>query len=219
MVFAAFAALPVSTAQAQTSASPASGPVVAARPDLSASIGWLNVDKSGLDEYNDWYNRGVQGAVAFGWYWTPHLKTEIEPSASTRVEFDGSRDALINGRSAHVVSEFGFSTRRLTLSQQYQFGENAWFHPHLAAGVDFNWEKSSRTDQVVYFYDPLPRQPPVILQNGARTTETELHIRPLVAAGFKAYVTPRTFVRSDVRLLIGDRIEEVLVRFGFGVDF
>ena len=219
LVFAALSALTVTTAQAQTSASPVSGPVVAARPDLSASIGWLNVDKSGLDEYNDWYNRGVQGAVAFGWYWTPHLKTEIESSASTRVEFDGSRDELINGRPAHVVSEFGFSTRRITLSQQYQFGENAWFHPHLAAGVDFNWEKASRTDQFVYFYDPLPRQPPVIAQNGARTNETALHIRPLVAAGFKTYLTPRTFIRSDVRLLFGDRIEEVLVRFGFGVDF
>ena len=43
------------------------------RPDISASIGWLNVNKSSLNDYNDWYNRGVHGAVAFGWYWTSDL--------------------------------------------------------------------------------------------------------------------------------------------------
>jgi hypothetical protein len=189
------------------------------RPDISASIGWLNVNKSGLDDYNDWYNRGLHGAVTFGWYWTTHLKTEIEPSASSRVEFYSSRDEIINGQRAHVVSELGFNTRRLTLSQQYQFGENAWFHPHLAAGLDFNWEKTARDDRYVYFLDVPPRQPPGIPQNVTRPERTDLHVRPLVGAGFKAYVTHRSFVRSDVRLVIGDRIEEVLLRFGFGVDF
>ena len=156
----ALAAFSVARSEAQT----------VVRPDISASIGWLNVNKSSLDDYNDWYNRGVHGAVAFGWYWTSHLKTEIEPSASSRVEFYSSRDEIINGQRAHVVSEFGFSTRRLTLSQQYQFGENAWFHPHLAAGLDFNWEKTARDDRYVYFLDVPPRQPPSIPQNVTRPT-------------------------------------------------
>ena len=205
----ALAAFSVARSEAQT----------VVRPDISASIGWLNVNKSSLDDYNDWYNRGVHGAVAFGWYWTSHLKTEIEPSASSRVEFYSSRDEIINGQRAHVVSEFGFSTRRLTLSQQYQFGENAWFHPHLAAGLDFNWEKTARDDRYVYFLDVPPRQPPSIPQNVTGPKRTDLHVRPLVGAGFKAYTTRRSFVRSDVRLVIGDRLEEVLLRFGFGVDF
>jgi hypothetical protein len=220
LVTIAIAAVCASRSDAQTSpAPPVSSSVTAVRPDLSASVGWLNVNKSSLDDYNDWYNRGVQGAVAFGWYWTPHLKTEVEPSASTRVEFDSSREELINGRRAHVVSEFGFSTRRLTLSQQYQFGENAWFHPHLGAGVDFNWERTARTDRFVYFYDPPGRQPPLVPQNVSQPNRTDLHIRPFVAAGLKAYMTPRAFARSDLRLVIGDRIEEVVLRFGLGVDF
>jgi hypothetical protein len=205
----AITAFSVSSAEAQT----------AVRPDLSASIGWLNANKSSLDDYNDWYNRGVQGAVAFGWYWTPHLKTEIEPSASTRVDFNRAHEEIVNGQRAYVLSEFGFSTRRITLSQQYQFGENAWFHPHVAAGIDLNWEKTARVDRSIYFLDPLPRQAPIIPQSVSHPTQTDLHIRPLVDAGFKAYVTPRAFLRSDVRLLFGDRVEEVVLRFGVGVDF
>jgi hypothetical protein len=189
------------------------------RPDLSASIGWLNVNKSTPVNSNDWYNRGVQGAAAFGWYWTPHLKTEIEPSASTRVNFNDAHEEIVNGQRAYVLSEFGFSTRRIALSQQYQFGENAWFHPHLAAGLDFNWETTARNDRSIYFLDPLPRQAPIVPQNIHYPTQTDLHVRPLVGAGFKAYVTPRAFLRSDVRLLFSDRLEEALLRFGFGVDF
>src|SRR5688500_13514728 len=104
LVTIAIAAFFVSQAEGQTAAAPVTGPVAAARPDLSASIGWLNVNKSSLHDYNDWYNRGVQGAVAFGWYWTPHLKAEVEPSASTRVEFNSSREEFINGQRAYVVS-------------------------------------------------------------------------------------------------------------------
>ena len=188
------------------------------RPDIYGSIGWLNVNKSGLDEYNDWYNRGLQGAVGFGWYWTPHLKTEIEPSASTRVHFSSSREEVVNGRPAYVLSEFGFSTRRVALTQQYQFGENAWFHPHVAAGIDFNWETTARVDRSIYFRDPSLR-PGGVAQNVSLPTQTDVHVHPLVGAGFKAYLTPRAFLRGDTRLLLGDRIEEVTLRLGFGVDF
>jgi hypothetical protein len=117
-----------------------------------------------------------------------------------------------------VFSEYSFSTRRLTLSQQYQFGDNAWFHPHVAAGVDFNWEKTAQVDRSIYFLDGLPRQP-TIPQERVHPDRTDLHVRPIVGAGFKAYATPRAFVRTDVRLVISDRIDEALLRFGFGIDF
>ena len=204
----AIAVLPVAAAEAQPSV----------RPDLSVSVGWLNVNKSAEDTNNDWYNRSVQGALTFGWYWTTHLKTEIEPSASTRVDFYRSQEELINGQRAYVLSEFGFRTRRLTLSQQYQFGDNAWFHPHVAAGIDFNWERTSRVDRSIYFLDVLPRLPTVPRER-VYADRTDLHVRPTVSAGFKAYATPRAFIRSDARLVIGERIEEALLRFGFGFDF
>jgi hypothetical protein len=191
----------------------------AARPDIAGMVGWQNVNKSELGSYNDWYNRAVHGAVTFGWHWSPHLKTELEASASTREEFYASTETVINGIRTYVTSEYEFQTRRLTLSQQYQFGENAWFHPHLAAGVDFNWETQDRFDRDVHLYDPVTRQNSIVGRAVRHPERTELHVRPLAAAGFKAYMTPRSFVRSDLRVVAGRRIEDVIVRFGFGVDF
>jgi hypothetical protein len=189
------------------------------RPDIAGSIGWLNANKSHLDSYNDWYNRGVQGAVTLGWYWSPHLKTELEASASTRGDFYASRTISINGFPAHVFSEYTFLTRRITVGQQYQFGDNAWLHPHLGAGLDLNWETVSRRDQEVVLYDPATRRHGGIVAPVEQPDRTDLHARPYVSAGFKAYVTPRAFVRSDTRMVLGKRVEEVVVRFGVGVDF
>jgi hypothetical protein len=194
-------------------------PPEAVRPDISASVGWLNVNKGELDSYNDWYNRAVQGAVTFGWHWSVHAKTEIEASASSRAEFYAATEEIINGLRAHVASERSFRTRRVTVGQQYQFGENAWFHPHLAAGVDFNWETTTRTDREVYLYDPTGRQTTVVRRPEVHPQRTDLHARPFAAAGFKTYMTPRAFFRSDLRVVVGRRVEEALLRIGLGVDF
>lgn len=188
------------------------------RPDFAGSIGWLNVNKHELDSHNDWYNRGVQGAATFGWYWSDHLKTELEVSASRRARFYASRELLFDGVRSYVASEHTFSTRRVTVGQHYQFGENAWFHPHVAAGIDFNWETTTRFDREVYQYI-VGRQTSIVRPAMRHPESTDLHVRPFAGAGFKAYMTPRGFFRSDLRIVAGDRLEEIMLRFGFGVDF
>lgn len=202
---------------ARASAAQTPGPDVV-RPDLCGSIGWLNVNKGELSSYNDWYNRAAEGAVTFGWHWSVHHKTELEASVSNSAEFRSSTEEIINGYRAYVGSEHTFGTRRVTIGQLYQFGENAWFHPHLAAGVDFNWESIKRTDREVLFYDPGARQTVYLRQPVVHPHRTDLHARPFAAAGFKAYMTSRAFFRSDVRLIAGRRLEEVLVRIGLGMD-
>ena len=204
-------ALAASPARAQDS------PPDAARPDLTFSLGWLNVNKGTLESYDDWYNRSLQGSAIFGWHWSPHLKTEVEVSASTRARFNTSQLLYVTGARLHVYSEHAFSTRRVTLAQLYQFGENAWFHPHVAAGLDLNWERIRRLDREVYIFEGPGRPIPEGLFD--RPQRTELHARPFAAAGFKAYMTQRAFFRSDMRLVIDRRLEEVILRFGFGVDF
>jgi hypothetical protein len=212
-LLAAVSVFSASAAMAQTQ------PPAVVRPDIAASVGWLHANKNSIDSYNDWYNRGVQGAVTLGWYWSSHLKTELEASASTRGDFYASRTISINGFPAHVFSEYSFLTRRITLGQQYQFGENAWFHPHLGAGLDLNWETESRRDREVVFYDPATRPRSGVVAPLEHPDRTDLHARPYVSAGFKAYVTPRAFVRGDARTVFGRQVEDVLVRFGVGVDF
>jgi hypothetical protein len=201
---------------APAAAQPSSPDVV--RPDIAGSIGWLNVNKSELSSSNDWYNRGLHGAVTAGWYWSTHLKTELEASASKKVRFFASRELLIDGIRSYAASEHTFTTRRVSIAQAYQFEENAWFHPHVSAGVDFNWETTTRFDREIYQY--LIGSPGRIIRPAIREPErTDLHVRPFAAVGFKAYMTPRGFFRTDARVSAGKRLEEILFRFGFGVDF
>ena len=41
----------------------------------------------------------------------------------------------------------------------------------------------------------------------------------LPRSALKAYVTPRAFVRTDMKLVFDKGIDEVLLRLGIGVDF
>ena len=206
-------------AAAQTGSSFALPPAATQRPDVSATIGWLNVNKSDLGDSNDWYNRSAQGALMFGWYWSPHVKTELEISASTEAELYAIREEVVNSVRFITASEYGFATRRLTFGAQYQFGENAWFHPHVATGVDINREKVRRLDRDVYVYDPVARVSRVVRLAVQHSPDTDTHVRPFVGTGFKGYFTQRGFVRSDLRVVFGKRVEDAVVRFGVGVDF
>ncbi len=193
-------------ARAQTVAGPLQ------RADVSATLGWLNADKGGLDDTrgsNDWYNRSLYGGAGLGWYWTDHWKTEIDGGASTSADLRvysyvnrwPHRIALLDVRVRH---------RRVAIGQQYQFGRNAWVHPFAGAGIDLTWEQTDRTDEI---YSP----------QGVRTTthptRTELLTRPFATFGLKAYVAQRAFFRTDMKLVFDKGIDEALFRFGLGVDF
>jgi hypothetical protein len=44
-------------------------------------------------------------------------------------------------------------------------------------------------------------------------------IRPAASLGFKGYLSRRAYFRADARIGVKRQIEDVIVRFGFGVDF
>jgi hypothetical protein len=190
-----------------------------AQGDVFGSLGWFNAHKPDVDEYNDWYNRSLDASATFGWYWTEHHKTEVEAAVTTPAELRGYRQLTINGQPTVSLSEFTFSTRRVTASQQYQFGQNAWFHPHVAAGLDFTWERTTQSDEAISIFDPVTRQTRTVRQPTEHPTRHDFDVRPFAATGFKAYMTPRTFFRTDMRFVVGSRLEEVVFRFGFGMDF
>ena len=48
---------------------------------------------------------------------------------------------------------------------------------------------------------------------------TDIFVSLFVSAGFTAYLTQRGFFRSDLKVTLRDGVDEVLLRFGFGVDF
>jgi len=182
--------------------------------DVAGSIGWLNVDKSNLSNNqssNDWYNRSVYGGAAAGWYWTDHLKTEVEAGVSSRASLLVYGVDFVNGAAITRYSRYSFATTRLGVSQQYQFLRNAWVHPFVGAGIDVVWEQTDRTEE---FY-PLPGG------HGAVTypRETDVLTRPFLTLGLKGYFSGRGFVRTDLKLVLDNSVDEVLIRFGIGVDF
>lgn len=190
------------------------------RGDVSGAIGWLAAAGGSHDPYGgrDWAH-SLFGAASAGWHWTDNVKTEMDFGAGTEAHAYSTQQVTIAGRPSYVTTQSRFARRTLGLSLQYQFFHNAWFHPHLAAGGNLTWE--NRTDEIgpILYFDDASGTTRLIENEriqGPRTTTT---VRPFVAAGFKAYMTPRTFFRSDLRVGFHSGLDEMLLRLGFGFDF
>lgn len=196
-------------------------PTPIARADVSGMVGWFNADQSNAtgESYNDWYNSSGYGGAGFGWYWTDHHKTEIDFGATSEGDIYGSRQVVVDGYPTYTSSRVFFTTKKLAVSQQYQAFRNAWFHPHVAAGVDLTWETRREEEFPTIRYDDITRGPRELRPGRTIGPDTELVVRPFIATGFKAYMTQKSFFRSDIRFTLRRGLEEVLWRAGFGIDF
>ncbi len=189
------------------------------RTDLVGSLGWLNAEADAPGLFDRWYHRSLYGGVGVGWYWTDHLKTEVDFGASTPAELYASDPVAIGAGIGYRLSRLEFSTKGIAAVQQYQFYRNRWFHPHIGIGMDAMWQTIKRRDDPVFWYDPVAREGRQVQPARTHGPETDLRLRPFVSAGFKAYLSQRGFFRSDLRVVVRDGVDEVLLRFGFGVDF
>ncbi len=190
------------------------------RGDITGSAGWLVAGKDlsiGAGE-KDWHSSAF-GAASAGWYWTDHLKTEIDVGAGTEANGYHYRQITIEDRPNYLASESTFARRTVGVSQQYQFLRNTWFHPHVAAGAHFTWERITERFQPVIALEN-PSRGRVLVPERTDGPRTEATIRPFLATGFKAYMTRRSFFRSDLRVAFhGGGADEIRLLFGFGVDF
>ena len=188
---------------------------------MSGVLGWLAVNKEVPFDYefgDDWQHTGLTG-VAAGWYWTDHHKSEIEFGAATEARAYRSRRIVIEGRQGSEFIESRYSQRVLSVGQQYQFFRNVWFHPYVGAGANVTFERvTDRTDPTV-FSDDVSRTGRVVRPGQVDGPRQDVIVTPFVATGFKAYLTQRGFFRSDIKISVRRGLEDVLVRFGFGVDF
>jgi len=203
---------------AQT-APPAERPLT--RADLSGSLGWFNASKADLDSspYNDWYGRSLHGGVAAGWYWTDHLKSEIDVSGTTNARLYGYPPVVIGGHPGNTAVEYVIGTRKLAVTQLYQGLRNQWVHPYAGLGVEMTWERITEHHGPTFIFDPVVRTTRQVLPERTIGPRTDLVARPVGSLGLKAYVTSRAFIRGDLRIAFRGGIDEVLLRCGFGVDF
>ena len=190
------------------------------RADFSGTLGWFNANKSDLnpDRYNGWYNRSLHGGLGAGWYWTDHLKTEIDFSGTTAARFNTFPRVVIDGRQMNVYVENSIGTRKLAVSQHYQGFRNRWVHPYAGAGGEVTWETITEQHNPISTYDSVTRTSRAVLPAKTVGPKTDVIVRPFGALGFKAYMTQRSFFRTEMRVAFRGGIDEVLLRFGFGFD-
>jgi len=186
------------------------------RLDASAALGWFSANEGEVVPSDNWYNRSLNSSVSFGYYWTEHLKTEIDTGLTTEAELNEYQSLpRPSPTGAYLFGEHHFSTRYVAVGQQFQFLHNAWFHPYVGAGVGI--ESVRHTAELsTYFPTRGPGASPAPVKIGP---ESKLRGLAFVNGGFKAYMTERSFFRSDVRVGLDDHVKHVTVTFGFGIDF
>jgi len=200
-----------------TTAPSATSPVM--RGDVQGVIGWQNLhDHDAVDRYNDWLNDIFYGGVGAGWYWTDHLKTHVDFGAGTRGETYRFEQFVTNGLPAYENSRVRIQQTNLAIGQQYQFFRNQWFHPHVGGGIDIARQSTHSEYFPITVFDSATRTERVIVP-GRTEEDSDVIVRPFVQTGFKAYMTRKAFFTSDARVLFRSGTDEILFRFGFGVDF
>jgi hypothetical protein len=198
-----------------------------ARFDVTASIGSFGAKRPEASDYDDW-TRSLFAGIGGGYYWTDHLKTEVEVSSGGRAETYKTEPAGVPESPQSIIFlEHTYESVILSVGQSYQFGRNAHFHPFVTAGVDVERlrHEIERPAQSVSIYSRSPLNPQVVQNNrqvpipALTRTETAVTVSPYAAAGFKAYFTERGFFRTDLKVSVGSGIDRVIWRAGFGVDF
>ena len=200
-------------------AAPAAG-----RADFQAVLGWQNlrVDRDG-DPFDrpdhNWAHAILFGGAGVGYYWTEHLKTQIDAGAGTPTRHYQYRARSVNGLQASEISRVRLTRPSIAVSQQYQFFRNEWFHPHLTAGLDIARQTRTEHFEPIFGWDPVLRITRELAPGRTVGPDRRWSLRPFAGVGFKAYMTRRTFFTSDMRLMVRGGIDQVLFRTGFGVDF
>ena len=214
--FIAVAWIAGSSAAAAQQAAPAA---MMPRADAHFVIGWQNIrNDQPQDRYNDWINSIFYGGAGAGWYWNEHLKTQVDIGAGTRGRQYSYRNIVVNGQPAGETYETRLQQTSVALSQQYQFFRNQWFHPRVAAGLDVGRESRVITFHPVYAFDNVARVSRIV-SPGRTESRNGVVVRPFGEVGFKAYMSRRGFFTTDMRVMARGGVDEVLLRFGFGVDF
>jgi|SRR4051812_7028452 hypothetical protein len=190
------------------------------RADAHFVIGWQNLHQpQPQNHYNEWLNAIFYGGAGAGWYWTDHLKTQVDFGAGTRTDQYRYRQFAAEGATAFEASRLSVSQQSIAIGQQYQFFRNQWFHPHVGAGADIARATLREEYQEVTVFDNVTRQSRTIRPARTEPDEHRIITRPFAEAGFKAYMTRRAFFTSDARLMFRHGLDEVLFRAGFGIDF
>jgi len=193
----------------------------AARWDVSGQLSMLNRNKSDLSQWDHWYSVAAVNGTG-GHYWTPHFKSEFEIGMGGEGTIDAEEETAVPGQSFPYLRYRDHKLREMTVGATafYQFFENQWVHPFVGGGAELVRER--------HFADGMPAAsvrfstavPNLVLPAVPAIDTISYSVRPVLTGGFKFYVSPRAFVRTDVRTALStDRPVAWEWRGGIGFDF
>lgn len=191
------------------------------RWDVVGQLSLLNRNKPELSRWDHWYSVAAVNATG-GYYWTPHFKSEFEIGTGGEGTIDGEEETPIPGQSFPYARYRDHKLREMTVggTALYQFFENQWVHPFVGAGAELVQERhvaDAMPASTIRFSTAVPN---VQLPAVPAVDTVTYSVRPLVTGGFKFYLSPHAFVRTDVRTaLSADRPVAWQWRGGIGFDF
>lgn len=193
-------------------------PATPSRWDVAAHVTWLGERHANQPfQWDRWVNVAAGGG-SLGYYWTTHLKAEIDLATSTMDQIYSVEPIAIPGTNTLLPLQRSHEFRVTTASAGLagQFFENTWFHPFVGAGLELARERQ-HVETTVPIVPPRTPAPPIAT---ADETIVRLTARPYVATGFKVYVSERAFIRSDVRTSWStDGLAALAWHNGVGFDF
>ena len=169
-----------------------------------------------------WFHT-LQGGLTVGRYLTPHLKLELEATATTGGTQFRQRLATVPGYPSPypIGSEVTTAMRSMASMMTWQFRDNEWVHPFVQAGASADFDRVTvRTwEQFVHGRREPGAMPERVVEPRVEGPATTRALRGVLGGGAKLYVTPRSFVRTDGRWSFDRERHDVVFRVGFGVDF
>lgn len=194
-----------------------------ARWDVSVHSGRQGLNRRDVPAgWDSWYEAPhLTGSVGF--YWTPNLKIEVDLARSAAASLFVPQTYQVPGQPWPYTRgrEHRLSTLGAAAGVHYQFFDNRWFHPFVGAGVEVVRERARADAQpamsevrgsIGIIVPALPALPALAV--------TSTMARPFAGVGFKAYLSPSAFLRTDLHTAMSGRgLETVTWRAGAGVDF
>ena len=191
--------------------------------DVNFNVGAFGADPGEREyPYNDWYSE-CRYAASIGYYWSEHLKTELEFAHSG----EGSRYIQDFAQVPGVGFVQPISIESFHRLQQgaarvvWQFGHNTWVHPYVNAGYVFDAERRRSYSPVQYYYPGDPRtRPPVLVRPELNSGRTYAYRHGVsIGAGSKFYVSPQAYINTGLQWTYAQTARTVTVLGGFGVEF
>jgi hypothetical protein len=187
---------------------------------MAGVLAGRRADGDAPSHQEDWFQAFQAGAV-LGRYLSPHLKLEIEATATTTGAQHRSAQIAVPGSPYPywITSERRTSVRSLGAVVAWQFRENEWVHPFVEAGVSADVDRTHiHTPEQFFYGDPRGGQPPR-LAAASDERSTTARASAAVGGGAKVYFSERGFIRTDARLTLARDRQNVMFRGGVGFDF